>query len=420
MQRISLDHLQKLIAEGAFMPPPKSEGPPELSGTTAILLVFQSDSQQEEITDVYMGFIVRRVESRLCTPDQILDFIKDIEVDLQAAHDALKAGGDSSKGCTFCLFVSNFGGTMSIPTDPPYCLIYPTSYVRDVEPDHFDTHNNPAGTCPCHCICHTTLQFTNDDPKQLKKYSGSHFILPRGVQYNYRLFPMILEPWNHQELLIDSSTKEPFSMELVGDFWVADLIFKGCYRDSLLYSDAELRQLRWWGIHLPMYQGEIPVPPTPLYRQAREPEVTKQSPPKVVIPDPSTESPKTQRSSGKGGPHHSSGRSSNTSTPKWPDSTSAKKPSSSKEPTLNSKEKSPNAHGSHKHGCFPSLATKSVGCKQKDVCMKDSRTLNTTLPISSSMFDGLRSPTGSYSDVTEPLPPSITSTPLGLAGLRHW
>ena len=45
--------------------------------------------------------------------------------------------------------------------------------------------------------------------------------------------------------------------------------------------------------------------------------------------------------------------------------------------------------------------------------------VNTTLPISSSMFDGLRSLTGSFSHVIEPLPPSITSTPLGQAGLRH-
>ena len=36
------------------------------------------------------------------------------------------------------------------------------------------------------------------------------------------------------------------------------------------------------------------------------------------------------------------------------------------------------------------------------------------------MFDGFRSPMGSYSNVTEPLPPSITLTPLGQAGPRHW
>ena len=111
---------------------------------TAILLVFQADSQHEDITDVYVGLVVCRVESCLYAPDQILDFIKDIEVNLQAVHDALKAGGDPSKRHAFCLFVSNFKGTMSIPTDLPYCLVYPTSYVRDVDLDHFDTYNNPA------------------------------------------------------------------------------------------------------------------------------------------------------------------------------------------------------------------------------------------------------------------------------------
>ena len=148
MQHLSLDCLQKLIVEGTFMPP-QSEGPPELSGMTAILLVFQTDSQHEEITDVYMGLVICRVESHLYAPDQILNFIKDI--------DALKAGGDPGKRCTFCLFVSNFGSAMSVPTDLPYCLVYPTSYVRDVDLDHFDTHNNPAGTC-LHMPCHPAVQ----------------------------------------------------------------------------------------------------------------------------------------------------------------------------------------------------------------------------------------------------------------------
>ena len=128
---------------------PPSEGTPQLSGTTVILLVFQADSQHEKITDVYVGLIVHRIESHLYTPDQILDFVRDIEVDLKVACDTLKAGGDSSKRHAFCLFASNYGGAMSIPIDQTYCLIYPMSYVREVEPDHFDTHNNPMGT---HCI----------------------------------------------------------------------------------------------------------------------------------------------------------------------------------------------------------------------------------------------------------------------------
>ena len=132
------------------------------------------------------------------------------------------------------------------------------------------------------------------------------------------------------------------------------------------------------------------------------------------------ESPKAKCSSSKGRPLCSSGHSSNTSTPKCPNSTSAKKPSSSKEPASNEQEKSPRPCGSHKHGCSPSLSAKSIGCKQKEVHTEDTHALNSTLPISSSTFDGLRSPMGFHSDVTELLPPSITLTPLGLGSPRQW
>ena len=234
-----------------------------------------------------MGLIVCRVESCLYAPDQILDFIKDIEVNLQVACD------------TFCLFVSNFGGAISIPTDPSYCLVYPTSYVRDADLDHFDTHNNPARMHLHRCVYHTTLQFNNDEPKEHINYSGSHLILPHRAQYNNRLFPAILEPQNHHSPLIDSAMREPYPMEMVGDFWVVDLIFKGCYRDSLLYSDTDLHQLRRQGIHLPTFQGEIPMPLAPSYQQVREPVVTKQSPHRVVASDTPSESPKAKHSSSK-------------------------------------------------------------------------------------------------------------------------
>ena len=204
-----------------------------------------------------MGLIVHRVKSHLYALDQILDFVKDIEVNLQVTCDALKAGGNPSKKRAFCIFVSNFGGTMSIPTDPPYCLVYPTSYVRDADPDHFDTHNNLAGTHLHRCVCHTTQQFNNDEPKECTNYTGSHLILPHGAQYNDRLFPTILEPRNRHGPLIDCTMGKPYPMEMVGDFQVVDPIFKGCYGDSLLYSNADLHWLRWWGIHLPMFQGEI-------------------------------------------------------------------------------------------------------------------------------------------------------------------
>ena len=137
----------------------------------------------------------------------------------------------------------------------------------------------------------------------------------------------------------------------------------------------------------------------------------KWSPSRAATPNPAVESPKAKCSGGKGRHHHTSGHSFNTSTPKHPDSTSAKKPSSSKEPTSNNQEKSPRSHGSCKRGHSPSLSTKSVRHKWKGVCTEDICTLNSTLPISSSAFDGFRSPMGSHSDVTELQPPSITSTP---------
>ena len=413
MQRISVDHLWRHIAKGVFIPP-TSEGPSELSRTTAILLVFQADGQHERITDVYVRLMVCQVQSRLYTPDQILDFVADIEVDLKMACDALKAGSDPSKRRAFCFFVSNYGGTMSIPTDPPYCLIYPMSYVRDIELDHFDTHNNPAGTRLHHCICHTTLQHMNDDPNQHREYAGSCLILPHGAQYKEQLFPKILKLWNHQELLTDSITKESFPMELVRDFRLMDPIFKGCYGDSFLYTDVDLGWLRQHGIHLSPYWSKIPASPAPSYLQAKQLKATKWFPPWAMTLNPAVESPKAKHSGGKGRHHHSLGCSSNTSTPKCPDSSSAKKPCNSKEPAPNKQDKSPRSHGSCKCGHPPSPSAKSVRCKQKEVHTEGTHALNSTLPISSSMFDGFRSPTGSYSNVTELQSPSITSTSLGL------
>ena len=81
---------------------------------------------------------------------------------------------------------------------------------------------------------------------------------------------------------------------------------------------------------------------------------------------------------------------------------------------------SPRSHGSHKCGRSPSPSAESDGCKQKEAHTEDTRKLNSTHPISSSRFDGLRSLMGSHSKATELHPPSITSTPLGLGTPRQW
>ena len=309
---------------------------------------------------------------------------------------------------------------MSIPTDPSYCLIYPMSYVRDVELDHFDTHNNLAGTCLHHCICHVTLQYMNDDPNQRREYSGSHLILPRGVQYMERLFPQ------------DPPAAEPPGAT---DRFCHQGAFSHGTSGRLQVNGPDLQRVLWrlvpvhrcgpgptqaaWD-KFPPYQSEIPAPLALSYLQARQPKAMRRSPPRATTPNPAVESPKAKCSGSKGGHLCSSGHSSNTSTPKCPDSTSAKKPSSSKEPTSNDQEKSPRGHHSCKCGHSPLLSAESVGRKWKGVHTEGTHALNSTLPISSSAFDSFCSPMRSHSNVTELQPPSITLTPLGLGTPRQW
>ena len=239
MQHISLDGLCTLLSEGAFTPP-QSNTPPKLSGMTAILLVFQVDSEHKRIINVYVGLVVCRVDCHLYSPNQINDFIQDIDVDLQEVHDALKAGCDAGKRCAYCLFVDNLSSVMSVPTDPPYCLVYPTTYVKGTEPNHFGTRNSPTGTRLHYCLCQATLQFSNTDPQQHTKYAGSRLIVPHGVQYNNHLYPTILELQNHRGPLIDPITGKTCLMEVVGDFRATDPIFKGSYGDSFLYLEDDL------------------------------------------------------------------------------------------------------------------------------------------------------------------------------------
>ena len=114
MQCISLEHLWKLIAEGAFMPL-LSEGPPELSGTTAILLVFQADGQHEWMTDVYVGLMVCRVDSHLYTPDQILYFVKDMRVISRWCVMLLRLGATRARGVPFASLSATIEAQCPLP-----------------------------------------------------------------------------------------------------------------------------------------------------------------------------------------------------------------------------------------------------------------------------------------------------------------
>ena len=161
------------------------------------------------------------------------------------------------------------------------------------------------------------------------------------------------------------------------------------------------------------------MPPAPSYRQSRELVTAKQSPHRVAALDTSVESPKTRCSSSKGGPLRGTGRGSKTSTPKHPDSTSAKTPPCPQESTPDHPAKSPQAHCSQKRGCSPSPTAELAESKQRGLSGIASGTVDTTVPLGSSTMDTFLSPMSNLSKVVEPLAPSITSTPLGKAGHRE-
>ena len=90
------------------------------------------------------------------------------------------------------MLVANFGGLMAIPTDPPYCLVYPNTYSEEValeNQNHFNTTGGPPGLHTSSCICCTLLQHADLTEVQRQKYNGSCLIVPRGTQY--KIFPDI-------------------------------------------------------------------------------------------------------------------------------------------------------------------------------------------------------------------------------------
>ena len=133
---------------------------------------------------------------------------------------------------------------MAIPTNPPYCLVYPTVYNDDMEDQNqFNMAGSPSGMRTCSCICCALLQHMNKDPAHQRAYEGSHLIIPCGAQYR-TLFPEIVTPHNHQGPLIDHNTGELYPMAGVREFFLMDTIFPGSPGDRLLFKEDDLERLK--------------------------------------------------------------------------------------------------------------------------------------------------------------------------------
>ena len=95
---------------------------------TAILIVFLSDADLMEIEHMHLGVIVRHVGSCLTRPDDINSFLESIENDPAAVRKRHSHGKDVGSARSYFLLVANYRDVMAFPTDPPYCLVYPTVY----------------------------------------------------------------------------------------------------------------------------------------------------------------------------------------------------------------------------------------------------------------------------------------------------
>ena len=156
MQQVSLIYLKSLIADNTFQP----EGikPDAYSHTTDILIVFLSDEEQQGIEHVHIGLVVQREGCHLYMQDGILPFAKSIEVDLEKVRDRHAQNKDPGGVRLYSLLIAKYGGIMAVPTDPQYCLVYPTMYSNDAEDqNHFNTAASQSGLCTCSCICRALL-----------------------------------------------------------------------------------------------------------------------------------------------------------------------------------------------------------------------------------------------------------------------
>ena len=174
--------------------------------TTTILLVFLLDDQHKTIEYIHIGLVVCRTGCQLYEQKAIPWFIKSIEDDLKKARSKRAAGKDPDEKCSFSMFVSNFGSLMAVPTDPPYCLMYPNIYSNKVpskDKNHFNIGGGPPGLHRCALLWHADLSEAHR-----WKYYGSCLVIPQGAQYSH-LLPEITMLHNSRVPLIDLHSREP-------------------------------------------------------------------------------------------------------------------------------------------------------------------------------------------------------------------
>ena len=201
MQCLDLTDFEALIDQNSFQPPttPASSA----SHTTALLLVFHTDTDLKDIGHINIGLIVHHQGCNFYEQDAICGYMGSIRADLVVTKRKYWVAGCKLPTWAFALLVGNFEGRIAVPTNPPYCLIYANTYSSTVPPleqTPLNTMGNPPGLHLGKCMCDALLQVADLSVERKWQYAGRCLIIPHGSQFTNR-FPTIVEPHNHSSLL---------------------------------------------------------------------------------------------------------------------------------------------------------------------------------------------------------------------------
>ena len=242
MQRVSLNTLLSCVSKSCFCL--KNASSVKASKETAILLLFISKASYTDIEYIHIRLVMICQGYKVGDQASIVLYALFIQNQLAETHTWAQTRKSSlPHSHSFCLFVEDYESMMVLPTEPPYCLVYPIRFFNDTPADprnQLHTDLSPPGLCCRKCVCCWLIQQANLHEKWETIMGGSCFLLPCRAKYDNNPLPWLIRPWNHKNLLMDPITAQPYPLVEVGSFTMQDPLFPSIVGDSLLGRCVEV------------------------------------------------------------------------------------------------------------------------------------------------------------------------------------
>ena len=179
--------------------------------------------------------------------------IDDISKPIRCVHSLMKVERPSpNTACQkFCTMVGNYSGHMGFATDPPFCMVYPLSFVHKDDPAQMtfrSQQNHPISfTADVLLVCQLLTRDCSLDEYMMDR-CHQHLLIPRGVHFLPNLFPQIVVPRNHVAPYHDLKMGEVVPFVTVGPFVSTDTLFPGKTGDLELFTNKEVVALSNVGV----------------------------------------------------------------------------------------------------------------------------------------------------------------------------